>query len=185
MADNKLNKKSIVNWLQKKASQVQQGIEQGVVKSMEIREAIHEKIEANPKAKAARDISAEFIKAQAERLSDMRINGKRIGDLPHAAQKLTERQLYKILFKMREIDPDLNWDQFLPDNNEMPVFAAFEKLGLPYGTPYEEVKKTYRRLMREYHPDKHSESPEAERLATEKTQELTAAYELISEHYGK
>ncbi len=185
MAESKFNKKNITQWLQKKAVDIQSGIEKGVEKSIEIRDTINAKIEASPKAKAARDISAEFIKAQKERISEMRIGGKRIGDLPHVAQKMTERYFYKLLLKMREIDPDMNWNQFMPNPEEMPIFAAFETLGLPYGTPYEEVKKTYRRLMREYHPDKHSESPEAEKIATEKTQELTVAYEMISEHYGK
>lgn len=181
----KINTKALAKWIRTKAVQVQSGIEQGVEKTKEIRSNLNAKIEASPKAKQIRDVSSEFIKAQAERISDIRIKGKRVGDLPHAARKMTERYFLKILLKMREVDPDMNWEQFMPNPDEMPIFAAFETLGLPYGTPYEEVKKTYRRLMREYHPDKHSESPEAEKLATEKTQEITVAYELISEHYGK
>lgn len=181
----KFNTNDIASWIRKKAAQVQDTIEQGVEKSIEIRRQIDEKIEANPKAKAIRDVSSEFVKAQAERLADVRVNGKRLGDLPKAAQRMTERQFYKVLLKLREVDPDMNWDQFMPNPAEMPIFAAFETLGLPYGTPFEEVKKTYRRLMREFHPDRHSESPEAERIATEKTQEITVAYEMIAEHYGK
>ncbi len=181
----KIDKETLFKWMKKGAVQLQKGIDIGVRKTQEAAEVVNEKIEANPKMKAARDMASEFIKAKAERLSDVRINGRRIGDIPYAAQRLTERQLFKLMMKMRELEPEMNWDQFMPNPEEMPIFAAFETLGLPYGTPFDEVKKTYRKLMREYHPDKHSGSPEAEKLATEKTQEITAAYELICQHYAK
>lgn len=176
---------SLFDWVQNNAAKIQKGIEKSIETTKKVRQTINKTFEGHPKAKAARDVAAEFIKAQAERLSDVRIRGTRMGDLPNAAQKLTERQIYKLINKLREIDPDANWDHYIPNTNDMPVFGAFETLGLPYGTPFEEVKKTYRQLMREYHPDKHGDSPEEERKATQKTQELTAAYELICQHYGK
>lgn len=181
----KIDKQAVFKWLQKAAVKVTHGIEKGVEKTQEVSQTINQKIDENPKARAVRDLTTEFVKAQAERISDVRIRGRRIGDIPNAAQKLTERQLFKLMMKMRESEPDVDWDQFMPNPEEMPIFGAFETLGLPYGTPFEEVRKTYRRLMRENHPDKHSESPDAERKATEKTQELTAAYELIQQHYAR
>lgn len=48
----------------------------------------------------------------------------------------------------------------------------YEILGVPRDAPKEEVTKAYRKLAREYHPDKNS-SPEA----TEKFQEVAKAYE--------
>ena len=184
MAKN-VDKQALFEWLQKKAVKVQRGIEKSVIKAHEVSQSINQKIEDNPRAKATKELVSEFVKAQAERISDVRIHGRRVGDIPNAAQRLTERQLFKLMMKLREADPDVNWSQFIPDPEEMPIFGAFETLGLPYGTPFEEVRKTYRRLMREYHPDRHSDSPEAERIATEKTQELTAAYELIQQHYAR
>ena len=180
-----IDKEAIFDWLHSSAEKLQRGVEFGVKKTKEASKAINEKIDKNPKAKAVRDNVSKFAQEKSERLMDMRIGGTRVGDLPNAAQRLTERQLYKIIAKLHEVEPDFDWNQFLPNTDEMPVFSAFECLGLPYGTPFEEVKKTYRKLMREYHPDRHGESPEAERLATEKTQKLTAAYELICQHYGK
>lgn len=44
------------------------------------------------------------------------------------------------------------------------------------------VKRSYRRLMRRYHPDRHSGDPERERLATELSQELTRAYDAVIEN---
>ena len=181
----RLDKQAIFEWLHHGAATVQRGLEKGIQKSKDISEAINAKIEDNPKAKAIRDNVSEFARDKSEKLLDMRINGVRIGDFPDAAQRLTERQVYKLLSKIHKIDPDANWNQYFPNPEDMPIFGAFECLGLPYGTPFEEVKKTYRRLMREYHPDRHADSPEEERIATQKTQEITAAYELISKHYGK
>ena len=180
-----IDKKAIFNWLQTGAAKLQHGIEFGVKKTKEVSETINAKIEENPKAKTIRDNVSKFAHEKSEKFMDMRIGGTRVGDLPNAAQKLTERQLYKLIAKIHEVDPDFKFNQFIPDTDEMPIFGAFECLGLPYGTPFEEVKKTYRRLMREYHPDRHGESPEAERMATQKTQELTVAYEMICQHYGK
>jgi DnaJ like chaperone protein len=53
---------------------------------------------------------------------------------------------------------------------------------LKSGASKEEVKKAYRKLMNEYHPDKLASKglPESMmRAATEKAQEIGQAYELI------
>lgn len=181
----KFDKRGLLSWVQKSAKTIQSGLMKGAQMAHDASEAVNAKIEANPKVKEARDKAKAFVQAQRERISDVRIGKTRVGDIPTAAQRMTERQLFKLLLKVREIDPDFNWNQYVPNPEEMPIFTAFETLGLPYGTPFEDVKKTYRSLMREWHPDRHASSPEAERIATTKTQELTAAYELIEQHYGK
>jgi DnaJ-domain-containing protein 1 len=58
----------------------------------------------------------------------------------------------------------------------------YANLEVPYGSDLETVKKSYRRLMKEYHPDRYSGDPEMQELATELTQELTRAYEAIKNH---
>ena len=181
----KFDKAALFQWIQGGAEKLQEGIERGAQKGQAISEAINAKIDAHPTLKTARDKTRDFVREQKERLSDVSIGHTRLGDIPNAAQRLTERQFYKLIDRMRQIDPDFHWDSGMPSPSEMPVFEAFERLGLPYGTPWEEVKKTYRRLMREWHPDKHGESPEAEAQATRRTQEITSAYELIAQHYGK
>lgn len=62
---------------------------------------------------------------------------------------------------------------------------AYQALGLERNASAAEVKKAYRRLMSQYHPDKLMAQgvPEAMlTMATEKTQEVQAAYELIKQH---
>lgn len=58
----------------------------------------------------------------------------------------------------------------------------YANLEVDYGADLATVKKSYRRLVRRYHPDKHSDDPERERLATQLTQELTHAYEVVCAH---
>ncbi len=65
--------------------------------------------------------------------------------------------------------------------------SAYETLGITTSASDAEVKKAYRRLMSENHPDKLVSRglPESmQELATEKTQRIREAYEIISESRG-
>ncbi|WP_290525050.1 co-chaperone DjlA [Alcanivorax sp.] len=64
---------------------------------------------------------------------------------------------------------------------------AFQVLGVSESASNQEIKKAYRKLMSEHHPDKLSARgvpDEMIRLATEKTAEISKAYEMIKEHRG-
>jgi DnaJ-domain-containing protein 1 len=53
----------------------------------------------------------------------------------------------------------------------------YERLEVPYGSDWDTVKTSYRKLMRKYHPDLHGgKSAEKQRAATEVAQALTQAY---------
>jgi DnaJ-domain-containing protein 1 len=52
----------------------------------------------------------------------------------------------------------------------------YGQLELPYGADLAQVKRAYRRLMRRYHPDRHSVDAQKQKIATELTQALTHAY---------
>ena len=58
-----------------------------------------------------------------------------------------------------------------------PVLADYyANLELPYGAGLKEVSKAWKRLMRNYHPDLHSNDPEKQKLANELCQGLNEAY---------
>jgi DnaJ-domain-containing protein 1 len=65
------------------------------------------------------------------------------------------------------------------DNAIRKAYAALE---VQPGSDFETIRKSYRRLMRKYHPDLHRASPEAQRAATDLAQRLTEAYKLLEKH---
>lgn len=69
-----------------------------------------------------------------------------------------------------------------PVSPEATLREAYEILGVQEGASDAEVKKAYRRLMNQHHPDKLVSKglpEEMIKLATEKTQEIKKAYEMV------
>ena len=58
----------------------------------------------------------------------------------------------------------------------MPTGDPYESLGLPRGATADDVRKAYRRLAREHHPDANPEDPAAE----ERFKGIQQAYEILS-----
>ena len=56
---------------------------------------------------------------------------------------------------------------------------AYAALEVPYGADFQVVRRSYRALMRKYHPDRHAGAPAQQKTATELAQQLTLAYKLI------
>jgi DnaJ-domain-containing protein 1 len=69
-----------------------------------------------------------------------------------------------------------------PDDEIRRAYAALE---VPPGSDFETVRKSYRALMRKYHPDRHTSSPEKLKAATELAQKLTEAYRLLQKRLRK
>ena len=59
----------------------------------------------------------------------------------------------------------------------------YDILGVPRNATAEEIKKAYRKLAQEYHPDKLAGVPPAvKKLAEEKFKDVQEAYEILSKH---
>ena len=74
-----------------------------------------------------------------------------------------------------------------PPSSGAQISAAYDMLGITVDASDAEVKKAYRRLMSQHHPDKlvaKGLPEEMMKLATEKTQQIRKAYELIQEKRG-
>jgi hypothetical protein len=65
------------------------------------------------------------------------------------------------------------------------IAEYYKVLDLPYGAAFDEVKKSYRQLMRKYHPDRHVGDPRKLKAATELSMRVTQAYNAIEEHLKK
>ncbi|GAB1432131.1 hypothetical protein MASR2M29_07560 [Spirochaetota bacterium] len=64
---------------------------------------------------------------------------------------------------------------------------AYKTMGLPFKTPFTEVKTAYKKLLKEHHPDKHGSDPLAQKQATETSARINNAYRVIElwHEYGK
>jgi DnaJ-class molecular chaperone len=62
------------------------------------------------------------------------------------------------------------------------IRRAYAALEIPAGSDFETVRRSYRRLMRKYHPDLHGGAPDKQRAATDLTQRLTEAYKTLEKH---
>jgi DnaJ-domain-containing protein 1 len=67
----------------------------------------------------------------------------------------------------------------LPERRLRELYAQLE---VPYGASFDEVKKSFRRLMRKYHPDLHLSNPQKHKTATQLTMSLTQAYNELEMH---
>jgi DnaJ domain len=69
---------------------------------------------------------------------------------------------------------------FGPRNDKIAKY--YKVLDLPYGADFEQVKASYRKLMRKYHPDLHTQSPQKAKAATELSMQVTQAYNELETH---
>ncbi len=53
----------------------------------------------------------------------------------------------------------------------------YEVLGVERGVPLEEIKRAYRRLSKEWHPDKHK----GDKTAEQRFKEINEAYEVLGD----
>ena len=60
----------------------------------------------------------------------------------------------------------------------------YARLEVEPGASPEQVRASFHRLMRKYHPDRFTADAESEALATQLSQELTVAYRGLMEHLG-
>jgi DnaJ domain len=82
------------------------------------------------------------------------------------AQPRQERQEQQVAAS-RDVDVD-------------PVLArCYAELGVSYGTDLKQVRRAWKRLMRQHHPDVQGGDPERQRLATEQAKQLNGAFEEI------
>ncbi|MGD9940942.1 MAG: DnaJ family molecular chaperone [Clostridia bacterium] len=66
-----------------------------------------------------------------------------------------------------------------PDGPPAKLSAAYKVLGLPPNAPFEQVRKTYKQLLKQHHPDKHGSAPDAQKKATETSARINDAYRVI------
>jgi DnaJ-domain-containing protein 1 len=63
-----------------------------------------------------------------------------------------------------------------------PIARAYASLEVKPGSDFDTVRRAYRSMMRKYHPDRHTSSPEKQKAANELAQKLTDAYKTLERH---
>jgi DnaJ-domain-containing protein 1 len=57
----------------------------------------------------------------------------------------------------------------------------YANLKVPFGAPLAEVKASYKKLLRQYHPDRHASDPQKFKLATEITSKINQSFQKIED----
>jgi DnaJ-domain-containing protein 1 len=68
-----------------------------------------------------------------------------------------------------------------PDASRERLRGDYANLKVRFGAPLEEVKTAYKKLLRQYHPDKHASDPQKFKLATEITSKINQSFQRIAE----
>ena len=75
-------------------------------------------------------------------------------------------------------------DQRRPHPSLEGLRQDYANLEVPFGASLEQVQKSYRSLLRRYHPDRFVRDPEKQQLATEITKRLNESFRNIRRHFG-
>jgi hypothetical protein len=63
-----------------------------------------------------------------------------------------------------------------------PIRRAYAVLGLEPGASERQVRKSYRVLVKKWHPDRHASDPQGQAEAAQRMREINKAYDTILEH---
>lgn len=69
-----------------------------------------------------------------------------------------------------------------PAGQDPRLAKYYANLEVSYGASFEEVKQSYRRLIKKYHPDLHERDPEKRHLAEQVLKRLNEAFYALEAH---
>lgn len=69
-----------------------------------------------------------------------------------------------------------------PDKKEIEYYANLE---LPYGASFSDIKKSYRTLLKKYHPDLYAQDDENKKIAEKITLKLNESMNYFEEKFSK
>ena len=115
-------------------------------------------------------------------LADGSLHGDEERTLQHISAQLNWRP-EEFFLLLRMVSGQAQFGDIRAESKKLD--AAYELLGVQESVADQELKKSYRRLMNQHHPDKLVAKGLPEEMidiATQKTQDIKAAYELIKKH---
>ena len=115
-------------------------------------------------------------------LADGSLHNQEERTLQHIAARLNWRS-EEFVYLLRMVSGQAQFGDIHAESKKLD--AAYDLLGVQESVTDQELKKSYRRLMNQHHPDKLVAKGLPEEMidiATQKTQDIKAAYELIKKH---
>ncbi|WP_448518806.1 J domain-containing protein [Rhodoflexus sp.] len=112
-----------------------------------------------------------------------------IGDAMSQEQNIDplERELYRqYQEQMRKTAAEPVYEQAAPP----PIYSAeeisyYQALELKPGATFEQIKASYKTMIKKYHPDRFPNAPDKQKTAIEITQRINAAYSYFEKKFGK
>ncbi|WP_428088050.1 co-chaperone DjlA [Candidatus Thioglobus sp.] len=107
-----------------------------------------------------------------------------LDDKEHQALKYIAQKLH---FSLHELEALIRQFSTTSNTNKLTIDDAYAMLGVDKSLTDKELKRTYRRLLSQHHPDKlvaKGLPEEMMKIAEEKTKEIISAYELIKKQRG-
>ncbi|TAH22761.1 MAG: hypothetical protein EAZ08_00575 [Cytophagales bacterium] len=118
-----------------------------------------------------------------------------IGDAFQSNEKISKEdwELYEQFQKNKKQEEYQNFNQNFDNNsNQQPSWQQqqeerqyYAALELPNGASFEEVKVAYKKMIKQYHPDRFHNDPEKHKAAVEISQKLNIAYSYFEKKFGK
>lgn len=117
-----------------------------------------------------------------------------IGDAFQSNEKISKEdwELYEQFQRNKKQEESQNFDQNFDNAHQQPSWQQqqeerqyYAALELPYGASFEEVKVAYKKMIKQYHPDRFHNDPEKHKAALEISQKLNIAYSYFEKKFGK
>jgi len=82
----------------------------------------------------------------------------------------------------QNFDANANQQSWQQQQEERQYYTALE---LPYGASFEDIKAAYKKMIKQYHPDRFHNDIEKHKAAVEISQKLNIAYGYFEKKFGK
>lgn len=136
-------------------------------------------------ARAAREAAADEARAQREAEGDLDENGETVGSRAgRSARRFKDaaEEAWERAFEAARARAGVRGDP--PADPAADRRRWYRTLELEPGADLQQVRRAYRRLMKQYHPDRFANDPDKLKVATEVTRKLTEAYNGLMRYLG-
>ena len=97
----------------------------------------------------------------------------------------TNFENYQSTFESKEFEEKVETAFHNSESQNSVEKEYYANLELPYGSGFDEIKKSYKKLLKKYHPDKFYGNKKKLEIAQQVVKKLNIAYNYFEEKYNK